>query len=233
MKPSWMNRKDSFKVVDVRKVFGNFLPGFLKAVEKLKMGDGVCVIQSFEPIPLYSAMADLGFEHFTEKVSDDEYRAYFYRRELKSPSFEGAGDMPLKPVAIVNFKRIDNVLANIAVNFWDLTWNRKNSAIDLKTKLLLSLSNAVGAGRIRQATRELIKAYAVGATTDELGELFSLFVWNGGIGTFASEIGPSSLFAAYKRIRVLEAKGKPHNEIVSVLMAEFGENNPKVSVSLK
>jgi hypothetical protein len=41
-------------------------------------------------------------------------------------------------------------------------------AIDQKTKLLLSLANGVGAGRYRQATSELVKAFALGVTVDEL-----------------------------------------------------------------
>jgi len=88
----------------------------------------------------------------------------------------------------------------------------------------------VGAGRLRQATRELVKAYAIGVTVAELDELFSLFVWNGGIGSFASEIGPSSLFGAYQLIKTLEAKGKTRGEVVNALMENFGENNPEVGV---
>jgi hypothetical protein len=36
------------------------------------------------------------------------------------------------------------------------------------------MSNAVGASRFRQATRELIKAISLGVTVKELDELFSL-----------------------------------------------------------
>jgi hypothetical protein len=61
-------------------------------------------------------------------------------------------NLPLKPTAIVNFKTVDNQLANIDVNSWEYTWSKKNPAIDMKTKLHLSLSNAVGAGRFRQAS---------------------------------------------------------------------------------
>ena len=37
--------------------------------------------------------------------------------EKKETAFSGAGDMPLKPTAILNFKKIDNSLADIVVNF--------------------------------------------------------------------------------------------------------------------
>lgn len=128
------------------------------------------------------------------------------------------------------FKKNDNSLADIIVNFWNLTWGKEKPAIDQKTKLLLSLSNGVGAGRLRQATRELVKAYAIGVTVAELDELFSMFVWNGGVGTFASEIGPSSLFGAYQLIKTLESKGKTRKEVMNELLENFGEKNPEVKV---
>ena len=230
MSKEWENKKDLFAVVDVRKLTGNFLPGILNKAGQIEVGEGISVIQSFEPIPLYSAMADLGFEHITEKVSDSEYRVYFCRIEQKVVSFRGVGDMPLKPTAILNFKKIDNSLADIVVNFWNLTWGKEKPAIDQKTKLLLSLSNGVGAGRLRQATRELVKAYSIGVTVAELDELFSMFVWNGGVGTFASEIGPSSLFGAYQLIKTLEGKGKAREEVMGELIEKFGEKNPEVNV---
>lgn len=230
MRYDWENKKEGFEIVDVRKATGNFLPGLLKKAGQVDVGNGICVVQSFEPIPLYSAMADLGFEHYTKKLSDNEYCVYFYRAEKKDVAFAGVGDMPMKPTAILNFKKIDNSLAEIVVNFWNFTWGKEKPAIDQKTKLLLSLANGVGAGRVRQATRELVKAYAMGVTVAELDELFSMFVWNGGVGTFASEIGPSSLFAAYHRIKTLESKEKTRKEVMSVLMDEFGEKNPDVNV---
>ncbi len=230
MTKEWENKKDKFNVADVRKLTGNFLPKLLSKAGQIEIGDGMCVIQSFEPIPLYSAMADLGFEHLTEKAAEGEYRVYFYRIQKKESDFTGVGDMPLKPTAILNFKKINDSLADIVVNFWNLTWGKEEPAIDQKTKLLLSLANGVGAGRLRQATRELVKAYALGVTVAELDELFSMFVWNGGVGTFASEIGPSSLFGAYQLIKTLEGKGSTREEIMSELMENFGENNPDVNV---
>jgi len=82
---------------------------------------------------------------------------------------------------------------------------------------------------MRQATRELIKAYAVGATVEELDELFALFLWEQGVGYFASEIGPSVLFAAYQFIKREEEKGMERSKIVEELTNKFGETNPDVS----
>lgn len=230
MKKAWEKAKDGFEVIDVRRATGNFLPGLLQKAGKLAEGEGLCIVQTFEPIPLYSAMADMGFEHVTEKISDQEFRTWFCRTETREPHYPGTGDLPLKPTAILNFKKVDTNLASTVVDFWQLIWGAENPAIDLKTKLLLSLANGVGAGRFRQATRELIKAYALGVTVAELDELFSLLAWNGGIGTFASEIGPSPLFGAYQLIKAGEAKDRERGEIMKELMESFGEKNPEVSV---
>ena len=93
----------------------------------------------------------------------------------------------------------------------------------------LSLANWAGTSRFCQATRELIKAYALGVTVVELDELFPLFVWNGG-GTFFSEIGPPSLFGAYRLIKTGEGEGSTREEVMSDLMEHFGDQNPEVNV---
>jgi len=136
---------------------------------------------------------------------------------------------PLKPSALANFRKTDSRLSNIIGNFWKLVWGDNNPHIDQKTKYLLSLSNAVGGGRYRQATRELVKAYAAGTTVAELDELFILFVWNQGAGHFASEIGPSQLFAAYNLIKSQEERGDSRENVTGILLKNFGESNPDVA----
>lgn len=136
---------------------------------------------------------------------------------------------PLRPLALMNFKKTDSRLANNVGNFWKLVWANENPAIEQKTKYLLSLANAVGASRYRQATRELIKAYAAGTTVAELDELFTLFVWNQGAGHFASEIGPSQLFAVYQLIKSQEEQGLSRADVVGNLLKNFGEDNPDVA----
>jgi len=62
----------------------------------------------------------------------------------------------------------------------------------------------------------------------QLDELFAMFVWNQGVGYFASYIGPSSLFGAYQLIKKLEAGGKCKVEFIGELTEHFGEKNPAV-----
>jgi hypothetical protein len=140
---------------------------------------------------------------------------------------------PLKPTALGSFKSIDPETGHMTANFWKKVWGNEKPAIDQKTKYLLSLANAVGGNRYRQAARELIKAYAAKTTVPELDELFTLFIWNQGMGHFASEVASSPLFAIYQFIKSEEAKGAGREEIVDQLLGRFGEGNPDVSARPK
>ena len=222
----WDDKKQTLKTIDVRGIQGNFFQGLKRQAEKLEVGQGLEIIQSFDPIPLYEVMEDLGFEHTTEQKDTGEYHAYFYRIEKK----EADKDIPMRPAALTNMPLIDDELGKVAVEFWDLTWNDEKRYLPYETRLLLSLTNAVGAGRMRQATRELVKAYIHGLDSRALDDVFELLAWNQGIGYFSSEIGPSTLFKAYKTIKNMEKQGKQRQEICEVLKEKFGEKNPDVKV---
>ena len=222
----WKDKTADFRKIDVRGIQGNFFQGLKKQAVQIPAGSGLEIIQSFEPIPLYEVMEDLGYEVHTEKVGDAEYHAFFYRMTVKQEE----KDIPMRPAALTNMPLIDEKLGNIAVNFWDLTWNDDHRYLPYETRLLLSLTNAVGAGRMRQATRELVKAYIHGLDSRALDDVFELLAWNQGIGYFSSEIGPSTLFAAYKTIKNMEKQGKERGEIVETLKEKFGEKNPDVKV---
>ena len=222
----WKDRVSDFKKLDVRGVAGNFFPGIKKQAMSLAVGAGLEIIQSFDPLPLYEVMEDLGFEHYTEQKGNAEFHAYFYRVEAK----RAEKDIPMRPAALTNMPMIDEGLGEIAVSFWDLTWNDGKRHLPYEIRLLLSLTNAVGAGRMRQATRELVKAYIHGLDSAALDDVFELLAWNQGIGYFSSEIGPSALFAAYKTIKQMEKQGKTREEIAGMLKERFGEKNPDVKV---
>ena len=223
---NWNDKKQTFKTIDVRGIQGNFFQGLKRQAEKLEVGQGLEIIQSFDPIPLYEVMEDLGYEHTTEQKDTGEYHAYFYRVEKK----EAEKDIPMRPAALTNMPLIDDELGKVAVEFWDLTWNDEKRYLPYETRLLLSLTNAVGAGRMRQATRELVKAYIHGLDSRALDDVFELLAWNQGIGYFSSEIGPSTLFKAYKTIKNMEKQGKQRQTICKTLKEQFGETNPDVKV---
>lgn len=223
---SWKDKKQEFQKIDVRHVQGNFFLGIQKKAMETNVGEGLEIIQTFEPHPLYDAMEAMGFEHYTEKVNDGEFHAYFYRIEKK----EEANGAPFRPLALLNYPMIDEELGSIAADFWNLTWKSDKRTLSYEMRLLLSLTNAVGAGRMRQATRELVKAYIHGLDSRALDDVFELLTWNQGIGYFSSEIGPSTLFQAYKLIKTQEKRGKQREEICRELKEKFGEKNREVQV---
>ena len=223
---NWQSKAADFRKIDVRGIQGNFFEGIRKQAARTEVGSGLEIIQSFDPIPLYEVMEGLGFEYYTEQTSENEFHAYFYRTEQKKDN----GDIPMRPAALTNMPLIDDEFGKVAVQFWDMTWNDRKRYLPYEMRLLLSLTNAVGAGRMRQATRELVKAYIHGLDSAALDDVFELLAWNQGIGYFSSEIGPSTLFAAYKTIKSMESKGKTRTEVADVLKEKFGEKNPDVKV---
>lgn len=222
----WKDQTSNFDRIDVRHLQGNFFPGLQKRAAGLDKGFGLAIIQTFEPLPLYAPMEALGFEYFTEQVDESEFHTHFYRVQ----EMEATKMSPFRPLALLNYPMIDERLGQIAVDFWDLTWNDEKRTLSYEIRLLLSLTNAVGAGRMRQATRELVKAYIHGVDSAALDDVFELLAWNQGIGYFSSEIGPSSLFQAYKLIKTGEKAGKQRSEIQKELLEKFGEKNPEVKV---
>lgn len=224
----WKEKTKDFAVADVRNVQGNFFPGIKKKAESLRIGEGLTVIQTFEPKPLIHVMEGLGFEYYSEQAENAVYNTYFYRVSL--PKEEDGSPAPYAPLALLNYPMIDKELGQIAVNFWDVTWNDEKRYLSYNMRLLLSLANAAGAGRMRQASRELVKAYANGIDSRALDDVFELIAWNQGIGYFSSEIGPSPLFQAYKLIKNGEKNGKTREAITAELKEKFGEKNSEVSV---
>ena len=69
-----------------------------------------------------------------------------------------------------------------------------------------------------------------GVESAALDDVFELLAWNQGIGFFSSEIGPSTLFQAYKLIKNGEKQGKSREDICSALREKFGEKNPEMQV---
>lgn len=222
----WKDKKKDFFKVDVRHVQGNYFPGLQRRAMTLKAGEGIEVIQTFEPYPLYKEMDMLGYIHHTEKLAENEFHVWFYRTEEKEPE----GSAPYRPLALLNYPMIDEDLGRIAADFWQATWQSEKRTLPYEMRLLLSLTNAVGAGRMRQAVRELVKAYIYGLESAALDDVFELLAWNQGIGFFSSEIGPSPLFQAYKMIKTQEQRGISREEICTEIKEKFDEKNQEVQV---
>ena len=144
---NWKDKAQGFQTMDVRHIQGSFFEGLKKRAEALEVGEGLHIIQTFEPHPLYAVMEGLGYEHHIEQRGEAEFHVWFCRTEKK----EGDSSAPFKPLALLNYPMIDEKLGQIAVDFWETTWQSEKRVLPYETRLLLSLTNAVGAGRMRQA----------------------------------------------------------------------------------
>ena len=144
---NWKDRIGTFEVMDVRGKKMDFFPALKAKAAALKNGEGLHIIQTFEPHPLYAVMEGLGYERHTEQRGEAEFHVWFCRVEKK----EGDSSAPFKPLALLNYPMIDEKLGQIAVDFWETTWQSEKRVLPYETRLLLSLTNAVGAGRMRQA----------------------------------------------------------------------------------
>lgn len=79
----WLRNKHQFEVLDARSLGADVFSKVMEMSDQTPMGQGFCIVQKFEPVPLYTVLENKGFEHVTEKISEDEYRVYFYKTETK------------------------------------------------------------------------------------------------------------------------------------------------------
>lgn len=112
----WKDKTAAFKTIDVRGIQGNFFQGIKKQAMELLAGNGLEIIQNFDPIPLYEVMEGLGYEHFTEQKGTAEFHAYFYRTEVKQEE----KDIPMRPAALTNMPLIDEKLVQPSPINWTL-----------------------------------------------------------------------------------------------------------------
>jgi len=122
----------------------------------------------------------------------------------------------LAPVCFRKLKTVDPELGKVTAQFWATVWGTER-ALPPRYKYLIAFGMALAAGRDRQATRELIKAYGAGATLDELRETFMLIPWNFGVSYFCSEVSTGTPMRAFELIVESERAGIARAKIVEQL----------------
>lgn len=78
--PDWYSQKNNFSVIDVRHDEQDPFLKITNAAKTTNKGDGLILIQKFEPLPLIHYLSKNGFEYYTEKINDTEYKVYFYKK---------------------------------------------------------------------------------------------------------------------------------------------------------
>jgi len=76
-----MEKEITYITIDGRGEHESFRDCITKAVENLKPNEGIHIIKDFEPFPMYKMMESKGFDRYVEKISEEEYDAYFTPRE--------------------------------------------------------------------------------------------------------------------------------------------------------
>ena len=99
---NWKDKIGTFEVMDVRGKKMDFFPALKAKAATLKNGEGLHIIQTFEPHPLYAVMEGLGYEHHTEQRGEAEFHVWFCRVEKKV----GDSSAPFKPLALLNYPMI-------------------------------------------------------------------------------------------------------------------------------
>lgn len=93
-----------YHTLDARELTGFFLPEIIAKAKNVPPGMGLKIIQNFEPAPLYNVMSDMGWDHVTWKVSDEEFHIFFYRRQtepLPQTTKDSVASVPSKATARV------------------------------------------------------------------------------------------------------------------------------------
>ncbi|MDH7603517.1 MAG: DUF2249 domain-containing protein [Melioribacter sp.] len=76
--------------LDVRPIINSGKDPFLDIMSKvknLKDDEVLLIINSFEPIPLYTVLGNKGFNHWTEKI-DDAFKVYFFKSGTTQKNLE-------------------------------------------------------------------------------------------------------------------------------------------------
>lgn len=96
-KPEFLNDLSGLKIkeLDVRPIINEGkdpLTLILNFVKEINDDEIFLLINSFEPIPLYTVLGKKGFNHFTENL-EGVYKIYFYKTDKKEISVNGINEI--------------------------------------------------------------------------------------------------------------------------------------------
>lgn len=92
-RPAWMNTASIVRELDVRDMLEKGQEPFrliTGTAREVGEGEAMRLIASFEPIPLYDALARQGFSHWSEPVGDGSWSVLFHRDHAVTDRASGA-----------------------------------------------------------------------------------------------------------------------------------------------
>ncbi|GEM_PF-13667 len=91
---NWMERKDDFEMMDVRMMTTDPFDIIIKKAYEIDDDSGFILIQRFEPIPMINMLAEMGFEHYTEYVRQEEIWVYLHKIPTEADDEAETSDKP-------------------------------------------------------------------------------------------------------------------------------------------
>ena len=76
----WQERKESFEILDVRKMTSDPFDIIIKKAYEIEEDSGFVLVQSFEPLPMISMLSEMGYENVSEQKNSDEFWMYFHKK---------------------------------------------------------------------------------------------------------------------------------------------------------
>jgi uncharacterized protein (DUF2249 family) len=70
---------DADERLDAREIDGEPFGDIVAALDGLDDGESLCLVNGFEPVPLYDVLAERGFTHETANPADDEWHVEITR----------------------------------------------------------------------------------------------------------------------------------------------------------
>lgn len=87
--PGWVASAPVVREIDVREMLANGQEPFrliTGTAREVGAGEAMALVTGFEPLPLYDALAKLGFSHWGEPIGDGDWRVLFHRDRETGPS---------------------------------------------------------------------------------------------------------------------------------------------------
>ena len=95
----WYDRKEDFDILDVRHMTTDPFDIIIKKAYETEEDDGFRLIQRFEPIPIINMLSEMGFEHYSEIISEQEVHVFFHKKLIERDADEK--DDKKKPDVII------------------------------------------------------------------------------------------------------------------------------------
>jgi len=76
----WYDRMEDFDILDVRRMTTDPFDIIIKKAYDVQEDEGFRLIQRFEPIPIINMLSEMGYEHHTRLIDQDEIHVFFHKK---------------------------------------------------------------------------------------------------------------------------------------------------------